>query len=346
MTEISDPSKKRVLQAYIDLVKATRPRVGKIWNARKRFLIANGIVVVLALILLFFVFKPYFVSTINLLPDYGANAASSSLSGIASLVTGGSGTPAEIYQTLLMSETVTRPVLEEKRMTLAGKDSMTLIEYFRLPSPDASLPPETQQREQFLRAFKKFQNEILTTNIDALTKVLSVSVSLPEPKLSADVVNDLVRSLELYVRTKRQSNATSQKLYIERRLTVVKDSLADAENKLKYFQIGNRATDQAPDLLLEQARLQRSVDLMNAVFLQLTQQLEQAKLDEIRDAPILNVAEYAQDPVVKTGPLRVKIMIIVLVASFLFSGLYFSFEDELKKFWNITRSRSGDLPLR
>ena len=122
MTEIPDPSKKRLMQAYIDTVRATRPRIGKIWKARRRFLVVNGIVVVVTLILLLFVFKPYFVSTINLLPDYGANSSSSSLSGIASLVTGGTGTPAEIYQTLLMSETVTRPVLEAKRITLASKD--------------------------------------------------------------------------------------------------------------------------------------------------------------------------------------------------------------------------------
>ena len=338
MTETTDPTPKKILQAYVDFVTAIRPRIRKIAKARKRYLIVNGIVVVLTLILLFLMIKPYYVSMVNLLPDYGANAASSSLSGIASLVTGGTGTPAEIYQNLLTSETVTRPVLEKKRKTHAFKDSVTLIEYFRLPAPDASLPLETQQRLRFLAAFKKFQNDVLTTNIDALTKVLTVSVSLPESELSADVVNEVVQSLELYVRTKRQSNATSQKQYLERRLAVVNDSLTDAENKLKYFQMGNRATDQAPDLQLEQARLTRRVDLLSSVYLQLTQQLEQAKLDEIRDTPILNVAEYAQDPVVKAGPLRLRIMIVVLVVSFLFTGTYFAFEDELKKFWKITLS--------
>ena len=346
MKETADSTGKRLRQTYIDFVTSVRPRIENIWKARKQFLLVNGIVVILALVPLLFILKPYYVSTVDILPDYGANASSSSLSGIASLVTGGTGTPAEIYQALLTSETVTQPVLTKKRKTAAFRDSVTLIDYFRVPSPDPSLPPEIQSRLQFLGAFKKFQNDILTTNIDALTKVLTVSVSLPESKLSADVVNDVVQSLEIYVRTKRQSNAASQKQYLERRLVQVTDSLTAAEDKLKYFLLQNRAAGQAPDLTLDQSRLQRTIDLEQSVYVQLTAQMEQAKLDEIRDAPILNIEELAQDPIVKTGPLRARIMMAVMTASLLFSGLFFAFEDELKRFWKITLSHAEDYAAR
>ena len=320
MTENTDSTNNQLLKAYSMAVNLLRPRLKRIWEARKQLLIINGAVAVLTILILVLIIRPSYTSNISILPDYGASAASSSLSGIASLVTGATGaTPTGIYQNLLTNETVIGPVLLKKRKTNAFKDSVTLIEYFGFSSINPSLPEETRQRLQFLKAFNKFQDNVLLTNIDVLTNILKVSITLPESQLSADVVNDVVRSLETYVLTKRQSNARSQKLYLEKRLIEVTDSLTAAENQLKFFQLQNRVIDQSPELLLEQARLQRNIDLMQAVFSQLTQQLEQAKLDEIRDTPILNVSEYAKDPGTKVRPAKNRLHCV--------DRFYYSFAD-------------------
>ncbi len=58
-----------------------------------------------------------------------------------------------------------------------------------------------------------------------MTKILNVTVTMPEAQLSADVANKLVESLDLYIRTQRKSYATEQSYYIEKRTEQIKDSL-------------------------------------------------------------------------------------------------------------------------
>ncbi len=48
----------------------------------------------------------------------------------------------------------------------------------------------------------------------------------------------------------------------------------------------------------------RNVEILQTVYVELTKQLEIAKIDEIKDAPVLNVKEFAKSPVKKAGPRR------------------------------------------
>ncbi len=54
--------------------------------------------------------------------------------------------------------------------------------------------------------------------------------------------------------------------------------------------------------MLEQTRLSRSVEILNAVYLELSKQLELAKIDEVKDTPVLNIKELANNPIVKDRP--------------------------------------------
>lgn len=112
----------------------------------------------------------------------------------------------------------------------------------------------------------------------------------------------------------------------------VKDSLTISENKLKDFREQNRMIAQSPMLLLEQGRLMRQVEILQTVFVEITKQLEIAKIDEIKDAPILNIKENAKDPVLKAGPKRSVILIIVLFISLIFSVFYYLFISNIKRY--------------
>jgi uncharacterized protein involved in exopolysaccharide biosynthesis len=153
---------------------------------------------------------------------------------------------------------------------------------------------------------------------------------MPESRLSADVVNNLVESLDRYVRTKRRSYASEQRLYIARRLGQLKDSLTLAENALKDFRERNRMVAQSPELMLEQARLSRNVEILNAVFLELSKQLELVKIDEVKDTPIINIRELARDPVLKAGPKRRTTLIIITFLSLMVSMSWFLFNDKVR----------------
>ena len=80
----------------------------------------------------------------------------------------------------------------------------------------------------------------IQSNVDRLTKILTITVTMPESQLSADVANKIAESLDLYVRTKRKTYASEQSFYLEKRTAQVKDSLSLAEEKLKSFREQNR----------------------------------------------------------------------------------------------------------
>jgi uncharacterized protein involved in exopolysaccharide biosynthesis len=88
---------------------------------------------------------------------------------------------------------------------------------------------------------------------------------------------------------------------------------------------------QSPNLLLEQGRLMRNVEIQQNVYIELTKQLELAKIDEIKDAPILNIKENAQNPILKVGPKKLTILILIFFLSLLVSGIYLFNEDIIKK---------------
>lgn len=315
-------------------IEKIRPHLKELWDYRKRFIYFNAIILVVTLAILIFLVKPYYTSTVTILPDYGSKETTlSQLSSLASLagVNVGQGSPTEVYQNLLTSEAVLAPVIYAKYKTEKYLDSVNLIQYFKI-KPDKSLPAELQGRDMFLQEYKDLSKNRMTTDIDRMTKILTVSVKMPEAQLSADVVNKIVESLDNYIRTKRKSYAADQLAYIEKRMAQVKDSLTIAENKLKDFSEQNRMVVQSPELMLEQARLSRNVEILSSVFLELSKQYEIAKIDEIKDTPIVNVRDYAKNPVMKAGPKRLLTLILVMFFSVLFSGFYYGFRTNVKKY--------------
>jgi uncharacterized protein involved in exopolysaccharide biosynthesis len=188
-----------------------------------------------------------------------------------------------------------------------------------------------QKRKMFLSVYNSLSKGIISTDLERTSQILTIKVQMPEAQLSADVVNNVAKSLDNYIQTQMRTNASEQRKYIGKRLYEVKDSLTLAEDKLKSFSEQNRIISQSPDLLLEQARLQRNIDILSAAYLQLAQQFELAKIQEVKDTPVINIEELAKSPIIKTGPQRTTILIIILFLSAVFSSGYFANEDRIKK---------------
>ncbi len=327
--EVDLPFEERFKQT----VEKLRPYVIKLWESRKKLIIFNATVLALTLAYLIFLTKPYYTSTVTILPDYGSKESSlGQLSGLASLagVSVGSGSPTEIYQNLISSESVMSPVIYTKYKTEKYSDSVNLIQYFKI-KPNKGLDSNLRKRQMFLSAFNVLTASV-TSDIDRITRILTITAKMPEPQLSADIVNKVAESLDNYIRTKRKSYSSEQREYIEKRLAQVKDSLTIAENKLKNFSEQNRIISQSPELILQQARLSRNVQIIGDVFIELSKQLEIAKIAEVKDTPVLNIKELAKDPILKAGPKRLNSLIRIMFLSVLFSIAYFISIDTIKKY--------------
>lgn len=340
-TDLEPEDNRTFEEKFRSVIEKVKPYIKKLWGKRKKIIIVNTAVLIIALAYLLFLAKPYFNSTVTILPEYGSKSSSvlSQLSGLASIagVKVGEAAPTEFYQVLISSETVMQNVIYHKYKTEMYDDSVNLIQYFGINESDDN--PVIQKRKKYLALQKYLLENSITTDIEKMTKVLNITVTMPEAQLSADVANGLVKSLDLYIRTQRKSFATEQSFYLEKRTQQVKDSLAAAENNLKAFREQNRIVTQSPNLLLEQGRLMRNVEILQTVFIELTKQLELAKIDEIKDAPVLNVKEFAKNPIKKTGPKKANALMTIMFFSFILSSLYFVFSDDVKKYVGIVRGK-------
>jgi uncharacterized protein involved in exopolysaccharide biosynthesis len=304
--EIGERDPRHAYQSMGDMIL---PYLMQLWAVRRKFALVNGAVLILAIIFQLLFVRPYFESTITILPDYGNKSSmSGGLSGLAAMAGVSlqeSASPADIYENLLTSPSILEPVVFAHYKTSKFGDSVNLVQYFEI-EPDADLPTDARNRKMYLEVQKKLTGDVINTMVEKMTKILTVTVRMPESKLSADVANRLVQSLDAYVRTKKTSNASEQRSYIEKRVSQLKDSMTSSENNLQKFQEANRVISQSPELAIEQSRLTLQVQILQGVYGELIRQLEIAKIDEIRDAPILSIREFARDPMKKAGPSRLR----------------------------------------
>lgn len=334
-------NEKSFSESLTGLIIKIKPYFRLLWQNKRKFILFNLLVLILTTLYLLFIAKPYFKSTVTILPDYGNKSSEmlGQLSGLASLagVSVGDTPPTQIYQNLITSESVLSEVIYNKYQTEEFKQPVNLIEYFEI-EPDESLPVELQKRKMFLKLYEEFSKARLTTDLDRITKILTVTVEMPESKLSAFTANKITESLNNYILTQRKSFATEQRKYLEKRVEQVKDTLTFFEERLKDFRSQNRMILQSPELQLEQARLVRNVEIQQTVYGELLKQLELVKLQEVKDTPVVNVKELAKEPVIKAGPKRAISLIITIFFSVIISGSYFMFKNNLTQFLKIIKS--------
>ena len=331
---------KNSILSYIELI---RPSFQYLMVYKKRILFLNIAIIAVSFMYLLFFVKPDYVSTITVLPEYGSKSGLGGLANIASLagLNVGGEYPMEIYKNIITSESVLEPVIMSKYKTVEYPDSVNLLEYFDMKAT-VSVTPEEQEREKFLKFYKQMLKSTLIVDIDLMSKIMTLRITMPERMLSAEVLNRIALSLDNYLRTKKKSNASESRFYIEKRINQVKDELSVYEERLKKFRENNKMILQSPSLMLVQERLIRDITISGTVFAELQKQLELVKLDEIRDLPVLNIKEFAKDPIVKDGPnRRIRFVIILFMTNVIIVGYYLvkmnlgSIKQKILLYWKL-----------
>jgi uncharacterized protein involved in exopolysaccharide biosynthesis len=325
--------------SFAEFILTATPYVKLFIDNWKKLLYVNGAVAVISAAVLLLVIKNYYDATVVIMPDYGANRMLGGLSDLAAVAGFNVGqTPTSlIYQNLLYSESVLEPVINKKYLTEKFPQPVNLIEYYEieLSKTGESDPVPLQRRDKFLQMVDRFSKGIMKSDIDLKSNILTVTIRTKERELSSNIVNTLVASLDQYIRTKRKSNATEQRVYVEKRSDQVKDSLQIVEDALKKFREQNRIVSLSPQLLLEQARLLRNVEILQTVYIELIKQLEIIKLEEVKDVPVINIREYAGVPIQKAGPFRAAYFIVIVLLTIILSYCWLIFRERIVGYYNL-----------
>ena len=302
--------------------------VKTLWNGKKFILIFTSAITILSII--YSLSLPnYYKSSTVLLPE-SSNKGASGLSGLAALAginVGGGESSIALYPTIIKSETILKNIIYKKYQTEEFSNPVNLIEYWEIE--------DTNRAKQYEIALKTLKTELEISWDNKLGGITTISISTKEANLSAEIVNQIVLELDDFLRTKKTTNAGNQREFIETRLEEVKRDLTSSENRLKEFRERNRQVF-APQLLLEQERLLRDITINGTLYSELRKQYELAKIEEIKNIPVLNVMDPARPNAMKDKPKRSTIVLGTFIISLLGAvGFVFAkniFGDKFKDF--------------
>jgi len=280
-----------------------------VWKSKK--LIAYIVTGATALAILVCVIMPnYYMSSVTILPE-AEQGRMSSLGGISDLaslagISVGEGSLVKMYPQIIQSEAVLKDVIYAKYYSENSRDSVNIVDFWRIDGTTHEMIYERSL--QMLR-------ELLSISMDLKTSIITFSIETKDAAVSAGIVNAIASGLDRFMRTRRTTNATEQRRWIEARLVEVKQDLGNSENVLKEFAEKNRRVADSPELMLERDRLYREVQINTTIYTELKRQYEIIKIEEIKNIPIVTVMDAGRPAALKSRPHRSVIVITVFTIS-------------------------------
>lgn len=236
------------------------------------------------------------------------------LQGLASQLGVSSGAdPSEspnFYVRLIESQELKRRLLRSKFQDPRGKsprDSATLLEIFR---------PRSSNPQRRMELGIKQLGQSIATDFDLKTNLVLLTVEARWSQLAAAIANRTIELVDAFNHEQRVSRARSKRMFVQNRLDSAKFELQNAEQRQRFFYDQNRSWKTSPQLVFEEGRLRRNVDVATDLFLTLQRQFETARLDEFNDAAEITVVDPAVPPWKAQWP-----RYWILLASALFVGV-------------------------
>jgi uncharacterized protein involved in exopolysaccharide biosynthesis len=256
-------------------------------------IVGTALVLALVVTIATFLLPRTYTSHSTLTPQ--ARRTPSMISGLAAqfglaLPTSDGGQSPAFYADLLTAHEVLGAVVDTRfeYPSDTGRVRGTLVDIYR--------PRETRpalRRDDAIRQLSQDVNAITVQK----TGVIELSVTERNPVLAQLVSRRLIELLNQFNLQTRQSQAGAERRFTEQRLAEVRLDLREAEDRLQQFLQRNRDYRNSPELNFQRERLDREVQVQQQLFTTLAQSYEQAKIEEVRDTPVITVVESPEVPV-------------------------------------------------
>ena len=219
------------------------------------------------------------------------------------------------------SRRVAEKVLSNKWNNI-NLENKTLISFWKLDEAGilSKFFNQTYTNEDLLNKGLKKYFMLLDVKEDRRTGLIQVNIEMESPNLAAEVANFIGSEIQSYIQKQNTVKAVKEKLFISGRLIVVKGELEKLEEDLKEFKERNRGYEVSPELFMIYSQKFREAEAKQQVYVTLQQQLELARISEVKQTPIINILDEARPPVSKSRPNRAIISLLSLLAGFLFGA--------------------------
>lgn len=268
------------------------------WEILARLIHSRALIMVLAIfgavvgVLVAYLPGPTYSVSVSFRPESGTDrpARISSLAAEFGIALGGEqgADSPEFYVELIRSRALLERVAS-RSYGLASGDSLPLALVLELEDdrPEVRLD----------RAVRWLDREALTISTHREAGLVRLGVTTDRAPLSEQIATAVLEEVDHFNSAKRRSRALAERRFLEERLAEVTTDLAAAEDDLKRFLQSNRSIQESPELQFERERLQREVDRQRQLQGSIYQALQQARLSEVRDTPVITVLQQPYLPV-------------------------------------------------
>lgn len=320
-----------------------------LWSKRKRFIINCFIAGVLSIIVAFSIPKEY-TSTVVMAPEFSSGSnVSSGLGALASMagfnlgVSGGEDALyPELYPQIVSSTPFLCDLMSLQVETKDGELSTTLYEYLGkhqkktwwsriIKAPikavkklvgtnvvDTVMPTNGADmnltRRQYLTM--KSLDDKISVMVDKGNFVITLNVTMQDPKVAAYVASVVSDKLQEYIGTYRSAKARKDLAYTEMLYNEAQEKYYAAQQAYAKY------VDQHQGIVkmqyqIEQNRLSNEQDLAFGVYNQLAQQLEMARAKVAESTPVCVIMQPAFMPVKASSPKKMMMgLLYVFLAGF------------------------------
>jgi uncharacterized protein involved in exopolysaccharide biosynthesis len=195
----------------------------------------------------------------------------------------GGGWSSALFAQIARSRAVLGPIVAADSFLVpeAGSGPSGTLDLLRIKGVD--------REQRIALGVLKLQKFVQAAENKQLGTVL-VTVTTPWPSFSLSLTQRVLAQIGAFNVQVRKSQATAERQFAEQQVAVAERALRSSENKLLEFLQGNRDA-RTPNLTFERDRLQRVVNQQQALFTTLLQSVEEARLREVRDTPVISVIE-------------------------------------------------------
>ena len=145
-------------------------------------------------------------------------------------------------------------------------------------------------------------DDLVAVRPDPTANIISVTTAAPWPELAVLINQRLLELVNEFNLQRRQSRAAAERQFLEARVAEAERDLIQAEAAQERFLSENRRYSESPQLTFEHGRLSRRVDLLQQVYTTLAQGYETARVDEVRNTPVITVMDEPRGPARQTAP--------------------------------------------
>ena len=163
--------------------------------------------------------------------------------------------------------------------------------------------------------------EIISISVNQKDGFITILANMPNSEYAANTCINAREILQKTVIDNRISSAKQKLEYSEKQLSEKRIEFEEVQNKLAYFNDSN-LNIVTSSVINERDKLEAEFQIINAVMIELSKQVEQRKLQVSEDTPVFSIVKEASMPVIRSSPKRTQMVLVFGFIGLVLSVLY------------------------